>query len=117
MEVQINRKEMKRDARLAMRDHKPSIYLITLVFLAITAVLSMLSVKLQFPGLSLLDIAKDYFTEAGNDALLVAGERQSFLASVLDFAISIMVGRSSMVHTFVVMPSLRACAAHVGLLR
>ena len=52
--MSINRKEMKQKARLAMRDHKPSIYLITLVFLLILAVLEVLSTKLQFPGVGLL---------------------------------------------------------------
>ena len=53
MEIRIDRKEMKRDARLAMREHKPSVYLITLVLLLLSVVLEALSMKLQYPGLSL----------------------------------------------------------------
>lgn len=116
MEIQINRKEMKRNARLAMRDHKPSIYLITLAFLVIGAVLSSLSTKLQFPGLSLLDIIKDSLTEEGNAALISAGEHQTFLASVLGFAISIMVDVLAAGFTLSCMAVSRRQEAGVGML-
>ena len=54
--MKIDRKQMKREARLAMRDQKPSVYLVTLVFLLITFVLEILGVKLQYPGLTLMQI-------------------------------------------------------------
>ena len=88
--MSINRKELKRDARQAMREHKPSIYLITVAFLVITAVLEVLSVKLQFPGMKLLEIIRNYASEEGMRHLLEIGERQSYFGSVLDFAITIM---------------------------
>ena len=54
--MKIDRKQMKREARLVMRDQKPSVYLVTLVFLLITFVLEILSVKLQYPGMTLMQI-------------------------------------------------------------
>ena len=52
----IDRKWMKRDAKEAMRHHRPSIYLIAFVFLLITAVLEALETRLQFPGVRVQDL-------------------------------------------------------------
>lgn len=90
--MSIDRKEMKRCARLAMRDQKPSIYLITLVFFVIITVLEVLSTKLQFPGVSLWEIIREQQTTEGMMHLVEVSGRVSFLARVLFFAISIMNG-------------------------
>ena len=86
----IDRKAMKRAARLSMRDHRPSIYVTTLVFLVITAVLEMLSTKLQFPGMKLTEIFQYQMTGEGLDLLKSAVGHRSFLGTALNFAINIM---------------------------
>ena len=81
--MRIDRKEMKRAARLSMRDHKPSVYLITLVFLVIMAVLEVLSTKLQFPGMKLTEILQYQMTGEGLDRLKSAVGQRSFLGTAL----------------------------------
>ena len=96
--MKIDRKEMKREARLAMRDQKPSVYLVTLVFLLITFVLEILSVKLQYPGMTLVQIY-ERLTESAmemTDPMSVFGASAvvtgspSVLGELLDVCISIM---------------------------
>ncbi len=50
--IPIDRKQMKTDAKAAMRAHRPSVYLVAIVFLLITLLLDWLSRKLEFPGVS-----------------------------------------------------------------
>jgi len=89
--MNIDRKYMKREARLAMRDHKPSIYLTALVFLVITFVLEILSTKLQYPGLTFAELAQTYYDPEGGQELLFSSILQrNFLSRVLTIAISVM---------------------------
>ena len=48
----IDRKQMKAEARLAMRRHRPSIYLMAMIYAVILYVLSSLSLRLQLPGIT-----------------------------------------------------------------
>ncbi len=87
----IDRAQMKLDAKGAMHVHKPSVYLITLVFLIITYILEVLSTKLQFPGMRLSEISAAYFDGTMMDRAMAAMlENRSTGASLLSVAISIM---------------------------
>lgn len=86
----INRKQMKADARLAMREHKPSIYLITLVFLLVTTVLEVLSVKLTLPGLSFRELLTVYSMEELPDWALQLSMHRSGFSRILELALSFM---------------------------
>ena len=114
--MKIDRKEMKRAARLAMREHKPSIYLITLVFLVILAVLEALSLKLQFPGVRLAEIYRLQLTEEGMLQLIQIAGRGSFIGRVLYFAISIMTGVLTAGFSLVCLNVSRRLPASVGTL-
>ena len=89
--IPIDRKQMKMDAKAAMRAHRPSVYLVAIVFLLITLLLDWLSRKLEFPGVS-----REMLASAMNDPeaiqriyLTVAQNRSTF-GSILSLAISIM---------------------------
>lgn len=87
----IDRKWIKRDAKDAMRTHRPSIFLITLVFLLIVLVLELLDTKLQFPGVSMQEVygaAND--DEAMERILFHAMSNRTMLGSLLSLAISVM---------------------------
>lgn len=86
----IDRKRMKADARLAMREHRPSIYLITLVFVLVTTVLEILSVKLAFPGLSFREALTLYGMEELPDWAIQLSMRRSGFSRVLELALSFM---------------------------
>ena len=86
-----DRKQMKRDAKAAMRAHRPSVYLVAIVYLAITLVLDWLSRKLQFPGVStqmLVSAMND--PEAIQRIYVTVAENRSAFGSLLSVAISIM---------------------------
>ena len=89
--IPIDRKQMKMDAKAAMRAHRPSVYLVAIVFLLITLLLDWLSRKLEFPGVS-----REMLASAMNDPeafqriyLTIAQNRSTF-GSILSLAISIM---------------------------
>ena len=89
--IPIDRKLMKRDAKAAMRAHRPSVYLVAIVYLAITLVLDWLSRKLQFPGVStqmLMSAMND--PEAIQRIYVTVAENRSAFGSLLSVAISIM---------------------------
>ena len=48
----IDRKQMKAEARLAMREHRPSIYLMAMIYAVILYVLGSLGLRLQLPGIT-----------------------------------------------------------------
>ena len=102
--MKVNRKEIKREARESMRAHRPSVYLVALVFLILIWVLDSLSFKLLHPGQSAQDIVDSYIArqEAVQDAL-ENGDITGFVieyeqtepepatgARLIDLAISIM---------------------------
>lgn len=96
--MKIDRKQMKREARLTMSSQKPSAYLVTLVFLLITFVLEILSVKLQYPGMTLMQIYESMAESAmemtdpmnmfGFSAAAVVNP--SLLGELLDICLTIM---------------------------
>ena len=92
----IDRGQMKLDARAAMREHTPSVYLVAFVFLVIMAVLDILSTKLQFPGMTLSEIASMYFEDATLERAVTAAMRNTSVgARFLGAAIQIMVSMIS----------------------
>ena len=92
---QIDRRAMKLDARDAMRTHKPSVYVVAVVFLLITLVLNTLSTKLQFPGMSVREVIEYSYDEDAAGQLWAAASSRSFPSRLLDLAISIMSGMIS----------------------
>lgn len=84
---------MKEDAKRSMRGRKPSLYLVVLLYLVICYVLDILSVKLQFPGMSLADIM-DYCTDIlsgeGSAAYFYSGTGANTLGNILRIVISLM---------------------------
>ena len=88
--MRIDRKQMKADAKAAMRGHRPSVFLVALVYIIIVYILQILSLRLQFPGLSMREIA--YLTsgqdpQALADAMLAG---TGFVGSLLNVAIGFM---------------------------
>ena len=88
----IDRGAMKLDARAVMRSHKPSVFLVTFIFLLITYVLEVLSTKLQFPGLSMEQIMRYAYNEDTLRLLWDAEAGRSGVSRLLDLAIGIMSG-------------------------
>ncbi len=88
----IDRKWMKRDAKEAMRSHRPSIYLIAFVFLLITLVLESLETRLQLPGVRVEDLMAigDDFAAAERFVMTVASNRTT-LSRLLVFAVRLMM--------------------------
>ena len=87
----IDRKLLKREARLALRDHKPNIYLTALVYVLITLVLEILSTKLQYPGLTFAEIVDVYYDPvSGEDLLVSAVLQRNFFSRILSVAVSVM---------------------------
>ena len=87
----IDRKWMKRDAKEAMRKHRPSVYLIAFVFLLITLVLESLRTRLELPGVRVQDLMAigDDFEAAQRFMMTVAANR-TLLSRLLVFAIGLM---------------------------
>ena len=104
--MQIDRKQMKRNARLAMGEHRPSIYLISLVFVLTYTVLDILTLKLSYPGVGLADI---YTMDPLY--LFMAYERRTVFARILVLAISIMTSALSLGFTGVCLNVSRRMAA------
>ncbi len=94
-EYRIDRRAMKLDARGAMHDHKPSVYMVAFVFLLITLVLDTLSTKLQFPGLRIGEIMRYTYSEDQVMRLWQAASNRSGSSRLLDLAIAIMSGMLS----------------------
>lgn len=87
----IDRKWMKRDAKEAMRTHRPSVYLIAFVFLLITLVLESLRTRLELPGVRVQDLMAigDDFQAAERFMMTVTANR-TLLSRLLVFAIGLM---------------------------
>ncbi len=86
----IDRRAMKRDARAAMREHRPSVYMVAFAFLFITFVLNILATRLQFPGMSFSEIMRYSYDERLFEQMLYAAENRSGFARLLDLAIELM---------------------------
>ena len=94
-QITLDRRALKLDARAAMREHRPSVYLVTLLFLLITLVLETLSTKLQFPGLRMEEIIRYSYDPDQITQLWYAASGRSGTSRLLDLAIAIMSGMLS----------------------
>jgi len=83
--MSIDRPSMKQKAREAMRGAKPSVYLVTFVFLIINYVLNNLSVTIQLSDMDIESIMEAAM--AGKEVLV---EDLGFWGSIILFAVSIM---------------------------
>ena len=87
----IDRKWMKREAKEAMRTHRPSTYLISFVFIVIGLVLNWLGRRLTLPELSAEEVMA-----LMNDPTAIQGiairvmQETSVIARILSFAIDVM---------------------------
>ena len=87
----IDRRQMKLDAKAAMSEHRPSIFLIAFVFLAITAVLDWLSGKLAYPGVSSQELVSAWMDPAKMQEITeIALHHRSTGGTFLGAAIDIM---------------------------
>lgn len=90
-EIQFDRKQLKLDARAAMREHRPSIYPVTLVFLVVTLILEILATRIQYPGLDLREIVLlNYDEDMMERAIRLSMQNRSAAGSFLNFAIDLM---------------------------
>lgn len=89
--IPIDRKQMKMDAKAAMRAHRPSVYLVAIVFLLITLLLDWLSRKLEFPGVSVQELQSAMGDPQAIERIyLTVAQNRSTFGSILSLAISIM---------------------------
>ena len=79
--MRLDRRQMKYEARLSMRSHRPSVYLVALLLMLLLWVLEILSVKLLYPGENLLQIAERFASMTEAQTMLPDGGM-----SVQDFA-------------------------------
>lgn len=89
--MHFDRKEIKRNVRLAMRDHRPSIYLISATFIVTTMILNTLVLRLQYPGMNISEIIHNAFDDNGIDLLMKTGLRQNYISKVIEFSLRIML--------------------------
>lgn len=78
------RRELKQEARAAMRGNRPSVFLITLVYMIIVLVLQILTYRLMYPGREILAVFRQL--AEGRQVL----EDTSFGSSALQLALSLM---------------------------
>lgn len=85
----IDRALMKREAKLSMRGRKPSVYLVTLVYIIIVDVLAVLSFRVE-NGIGVMEYY-NLLMEYGMDGLYnMPVSEPSFFGSILAIAISVM---------------------------
>ena len=90
----IDRRQMKLDAKAAMREHRPSVYGVAFVYLLILLVLEALTTRMQMPNVTMEDINALY---SGNQAafrqfFIETAQSRSGVGSLLSLAIRIMTG-------------------------
>jgi uncharacterized membrane protein len=118
---------MKQEARLSMREHRPSVYLVTLVFLVLTWILSSLAAKTIFPGRSIQEVSTQIsqaMTALQEGAItaeqfsrkLNALRASSPLSSLVNLAISIVSMMLTVGFSFFCLNVSRGAAAGVGTL-
>jgi len=132
--MRINRREMKHDARLAMRSHRPGVFAVALLLIILLWVLEVLSVKLLYPGENLLEIA-EHLMEMSEAQTILPDTEMSFqefaeryaemealtepssgLGRLIDVAISIMKLMLGVGFTLFCMNVARGAAAGAGTL-
>lgn len=93
--IELNRKELKREAKACMAKRRPSTYLVVLVYLLVLLVLQFLSVRIRYPGLSMQNLMALYAEDVDMETFLwlfvrtFAGN-SSVLGRLLFYAIEIM---------------------------
>ena len=89
--IPIDRRQMKLDAKAAMRAHRPSVYLVAIVFLLITLLLDWLTRKLEFPGVDARELWTAYGDpEAIRRIYITVSENHSAFGAFLSTVIRIM---------------------------
>ena len=113
MQPQIDRLQMKRDAKEVMWKHQPSVYLVALVYLLVSYLLTLLSTRLMYPQAQI-----EALLRAGTDAewyqALLALSQQSAGARLLNIAIEIMSAMLGVGFTSFCLNAARGVAAGFG---
>lgn len=104
------RAQLKENAKISMRGTKPSIYLITLVYIVILYVLEILTYKVMFPGFSLTEIATRLM-----DGTMVY-KSVSVFSEIIQLAIRVMTFMLGVGFTVVCLNISRGLAAGFGVL-
>lgn len=112
----INRPEMKMRAKASMKNAKPTIYIITLVLMAINYAISALSLKLNFPGLSIAEILEATYGGGDATALYYSMMNASGVGSMLDTLLSLMLGIVTIGFSLCCITISRSEKASVGML-
>ena len=68
--IELNRKELKREAKESISRRRPSTYLVALVYVLILLVLQFLSLRIRYPGLGVQELAALYAGRADPETLL-----------------------------------------------
>ena len=89
MEIRIDRLQMKRDAKEVMWKHQPSVYLVALVYLLVSYLLTLLSTRLMYPW-EKIEALLQAGTEAEWYQAYMALRHTSTGAWLLNIAIDIM---------------------------
>ena len=85
--MQIDRKQMKAAAKAAMREHRPSVYLVALVLMLILYVLQGLSMRLTMPNID----ANQLMYMSDEELIRTVTEYDpGFFASILNLAITVI---------------------------
>ena len=90
--MELNRKQLKREAKACMASRRPSAYLVALVYLLILLVLQFLSVRIRYPGLGLQEIAALYAGRLDPETLawLLYYNNPGMIGMLLFYAIEVM---------------------------
>ncbi len=111
----INRREMKLRAKDSMRNAK-NIYIIALVMIVINVAISGLSLKLNYPGLSIAEIFNAAYGNGNAEALYYAMLNSSNMAGFLDILLNIMLGIVSIGFSLCCISISRSESVNVGML-
>ena len=87
--MELDRRAIKLEARNRMREHRPSVFLIALVFIAVIYILDSLGTRLQFPGVSLQELREAVFHQDPVQLLRIMSRRNA-VSELLVFALSVM---------------------------
>lgn len=89
--MELNRKQLKREAKESMARRRPSTYLVALAYVLIVLVLQFLSVRIRYPGLSWRELAALYVGNVDPELLLLMLARSpGTIGMLLFYAIEIM---------------------------
>lgn len=89
--IELNRRELKREAKESMAGRRPSTYLVALVYVLIVLVLQFLSMRIRYPGLTFQEIAALYAGRIDPETLLrLLYYSPGTIGTLLFYAIEIM---------------------------